>query len=64
MQGDFLMMSLHTFPSGVMFEVKVTTAVKSCIKAAACALFDFSGRLLYETGLYSRQAYVQQLCNY
>ena len=39
--------------------------VKSCIKAAAYVhFFDFSGRLLYETGLYPRQAYVQKLCNY
>ena len=40
-------------------------AVKSYSKAAAYVhFFDFSGRLLYEAGLYSRQAYVQQLCNY
>ena len=34
--------------------------VKSCIKAAACVQFsDFFSRLIFKTGLYSRQAFVQ-----
>ena len=33
---------------------------KSCIKAAACVQFsDLFGRLIFKTGLYLRQAYVQ-----
>ena len=34
---------------------------KSC---GICAPFPFLGMLLYEIDLYSRQAYVRQLCNY
>ena len=46
-----------------------TPTVKSCIKAAAYVhFFDFSGRLLYETGLYSKTglctAVVQLLAAY